>query len=318
MAALGALDLALWDIKGKVANMPVYQLLGGKARDGVLTYGHAGGSSPEQVAESVRSFQERGFKVIRAQMGAYGGSGMARHDPPIRPGVPGVTYFNAAAYLTETPRLFEHLRTELGAEVELLHDVHEQLTPIEAAWLAKQLEPYRLFYLEDALRPEHPESFRLVRDASKTPLAIGEIFTSRWDCLPLFREQLIDYIRIKPIHVGGITEAKKIMVFAEPYQIRSAFHGAADIGPIGQAASLHVQMAIHNSGVQEWTDFNASGHERLIEVVGQPCQWQDGYAYPHEKPGLGMELNETAAAKYPYRRAFMPLIRRSDGTMHVY
>jgi len=251
-------------------------------------------------------------------MGGYGGGGMSRQDPPHRSGVPGTSYFNASAYLAETPRLFEHLRTELGPEVELLHDVHEQLTPVEAAWLAKHLEPYRLFYLEDALRPEHKESFRLIRQASTTPLAIGEIFTSRWDCLPLFQEQLIDYIRIKPIHVGGITEAKKIMVLAEPYQIRSAFHGAADIGPIGQAASLHVQMAIPNSGVQEWSDFGAKGNERLHEVTSEPCRWEDGYAHPHEKPGLGMDVNEAAAAKYPYRRAFMPIVRRADGTMHVY
>lgn len=318
MSALAAIDIALWDIKGKVANMPVYQLLGGRARDGVLTYGHAGGSSPEEVADSVRRFQERGFRVIRAQMGAYGGSGMQRHEPPRRPGVPGTSYFEAGPYLVQTPKMFEYLRVALGPETELLHDVHEQLTPVEAAWLAKQLEPYRLFYLEDALRPEHKESFRLVRQASKTALAIGEIFTSRWDCLPLFQEQLIDFIRIKPIHVGGITEAKKIMVFAEPYQIRSAFHGAADIGPIGQAASLHLQLTIPNFGVQEWTDFGGEGNARLHDVVGEPCRWADGYAHPHEKPGIGMELNEQAAAKYPYRREFMPIVRRTDGTMHVY
>lgn len=318
MAALGAIDTALWDLKGKAANMPVYQLLGGKSRDSVLTYGHAGGSSPEQVADSVRSFQERGYRVIRAQMGPYGGSGNVRSDPPPRPGMPGASYFEPAPYLAEVPKLFEHLRKELGGEVELLHDVHEQLTPIQAAWLAKQLEPYRLFFLEDALPPEHYESFRVVRAASTTPLAIGEIFTSKWDCIRLFQEQLIDYIRIKPIHVGGITEARKIMTLAEPAQIRSAFHGAADIGPVGQAASLHLQTAIHNFGVQEWIDFNAPGHEKLRDVIGEPCAWRDGYAYPHEKPGLGMDIDENEAAKYPYKRAYMPIVRRSDGTMHRY
>ncbi|MDA1191856.1 MAG: D-galactonate dehydratase family protein [Candidatus Poribacteria bacterium] len=318
MAALGALDLALWDIKGKVANLPVYQLLGGRARDGVLTYGHAGGGSFREVEDSVRSFQERGYKVIRAQMGGYGGTGMVKHTPSPGRNVPGTSYFHAANYLTETPKMFEHLRVALGDTVELLHDVHEQLAPIETGWLARHLEPYRLFYLEDILPPEHWESFRVVRDASKTSLAIGEIFTSRWDCLRLFQEQLIDFIRIKPIHVGGITEARKIMVFAEPAQIRSAFHGAADIGPIGQASSLHLQLTIPNFGVQEWSDFNAANHERLREVVPNPCHWEDGFARPHEAPGLGMDVNENAAKKYPYRRAFMPIVRRADGTMHRY
>ena len=318
MSALAAIDIALWDIKAKTAGMPLYQLLGGKCRDGVLTYGHAGGSSPEAVADSVRAHQERGYKVIRAQMGPYGGSGVRRSDPSPRPGVPGASYFEPAPYLAEVPKLFEHLRNELGGETELLHDVHEQLTPIQAAWLAKQLEPYRLFFLEDALPPEHYESFRVVRAASTTPLAIGEIFTSKWDCIRLFQEQLIDYIRIKPIHVGGITEAKKIMTLAEPAQIRSAFHGAADIGPIGQAASLHLQTAISNFGVQEWTDFAAPGHAKLLDITGEPCRWEDGYAHPPEQPGLGMDIDEKEAAKYPYKPAYMPIVRRTDGAMHRY
>ncbi len=316
MSALGALDIALWDIKGKVAGLPVYELLGGKSRDGVLTYGHSSGGDAATVADGVRAFLDRGYKVIRAQIGGYGGSGVTRHEPPIRPGAPGTRYFDPPPYLAETPKLFEHLRTELGDEVELLHDVHAQLTPIQAAWLAKELEPYRLFFLEDALPPEHWESFRVVREASTTALAVGEVFTSRWDCIRLFQEQLIDYIRIKPIHVGGITEARKIMVLAEPAQIRSAFHGAGDIGPIGQAASLHLQMAIPNFGVQEWIGFDGDGDARLREVVANPCQWRDGYAYPHDAPGLGMDIDEEAAAKYPYRKAYLGLVRRVDGTMH--
>jgi mannonate dehydratase len=316
MSALGALDLALWDIKGKVAGLPVYELIGGKSRDGVLTYGHADGSDPSEVADNVRVFLDRGYKVVRAQQGGYGGSGVVRREAPLRRNVPGEAYFDAAPYLAETPKLFEHLRAELGDEVELLHDVHEQLTPNQAAWLAKQLEPYRLFYLEDPLPPEHYESFRVVREASTTSLAMGEVFTSRWDCIRLFAEQLIDYIRIKPIHVGGITEARKIMVFAEPAQIRSAFHGAGDIGPVGQAASLHLQISIPNFGVQEWIDFGTEGSARLREVTPNPCEWRDGYAYPHEAPGLGMDVDEEAASRYPYRKAYLPIIRRVDGTMH--
>ncbi|MBM3460048.1 MAG: bifunctional D-altronate/D-mannonate dehydratase, partial [Armatimonadetes bacterium] len=214
------------------------------------------------------------------------------------------------------PELFEHLRATLGPEVQLLHDVHEQLTPIEAAWLAKRLEPYRLFYLEDPLRPEHRQSWPLLRQASTTSLAIGEIFNTRWECLPLFQNGWIDFIRIKPVHVGGITEARKIMTLAEPYNVRSAFHGAADIGPIAQAASVHLQMVIPNFGVQEWSDFTRN--EKVCAVFPTPCRFADGYALPNDAPGLGIDYDETEGAKYPYRRAFMPLVRREDGSMHVY
>ena len=199
-------------------------------------------------------------------------------------------------------------------EVELLHDVHEQLTPIQSARLAKELEPYRLFFLEDALRPEYLEGFRLIRAQSTTPLAMGELITTREQCLTLFREQLIDYIRIAPIHVGGITEAQKICVLAEPYQIKSAFHGAADIGPIGQAAAVSLDVVIPNFGVQEWTTFP----EAAYEVIPGACQRRDGYAYPNETPGLGLDIREDLAAKYPYQEAWMPLVRRGDGTVHVY
>ena len=317
-SALGAIDLALWDIKGKVAGLPVYQLLGGKSREGVACYGHAYGRDPAELEEDVRRFLENGYRYVRAQLrggyGGYGGPGMVRHEPSTQPHIPGTDFFTPTPYLMSTIKLFEHLRKALGEEVELLHDVHEQLTPIEAAWLAKRLEPYRLFFLEDPLRPEHKESFQLVRAASTTAIAMGELFTSRWDCLPLFQKQWIDFIRIAPIHVGGITEARKICALAETFQIRTAFHGAADIGPIGQAAAVHLDLAIPNFGVQEWVTFPDLVHE----VMPGACFFRAGYAYPHEKPGLGVDINEELAKKYPYKRAYMPIVRRIDGSMHVY
>ncbi len=314
MAAISAIDMALWDIKGKVAKLPVYQLLGGKAREGCMVYGHAGGSSHEAIVESVRGYQQRGFKVIRVQHGAYGGPGLLRRIPAHRPGIPSTAVFEPTPYLLDTPRMFEHLRKQLGDEVELCHDVHEQLTPQQAAHLARQLQDFRLFFLEDPVRPDHKESFKLVREASTTPLAMGELFVSRWDCIPLFVNQWIDYIRIKPQHVGGITEAKKIFALAEPYQVKSASHGARDIGPIGQAASVHVGLTIPNFGVQEWTDFSKTEHD----VFPGRAFFHDGYAHVQETPGLGVDVDERAAAKYPYQRAYMPLVRREDGTMHVY
>ena len=314
MSAIGAIDLALWDIKGKVAGLPVYQLLGGRARDGVACYGHAGGSDPVEVEDSVRCYLEKGYKYVRAQMGGYGGKGMVRSDPPTHPDIPGTQFFDPAPYLASTPGLIEHLRTALGDEVELLHDVHEQLTPIQASWLAKRLEPYRLFFLEDPLRPEHKDSFEMVRHASTTAIAMGESFNSRWEFLPLIQNQWIDYVRLAPIHVGGITEARKICVLAETFQVRTAFHGAADISLIGQAAAVHIDMTIPNFGVQEWVTFAESAYE----VMPGACTFDDGYAYPNDQPGLGIDIDEDLAAKYPYQRAYLPIVRRVDGTMHVY
>jgi len=266
------------------------------------------------VEDSVRSYLEKGFKVVRAQMGPYGGPGMVRREPPMREGIPGTSFFDPAPYLTSTPKLFGHLRSKLGDLVELCHDVHEQLTPTEAAWLAKALEPFRLFFLEDPLRPEYKESFRRVREASTTKLAMGELFTSRWDCLPLFQNQWIDYIRFAPMHVGGITEARKICAMAEPFEVKTAHHGAGDLGPIAQAASVHLDMTIPNFGVLEWVDFPSAAYE----VMPGACVCRDGYAHPHERPGIGVDIDEALAKKFPYQRAFMPIVRKTDGSMHVY
>src|SRR3984957_10733977 len=276
-AALAAIDLALWDIKGKQAGLPVYQLLGGKARDSVMCYSHASGRDVIETEDSARALIEKGFKVVRCQVGAYGGAGVLGSNPPITPGTPREQIYETTPYLLSVPRMFAHLRDKLGMEIELFHDAHEQLNPIEAARLAKSLEPYRLFFLEDPLMPEHRESWPLLRAASTTPLAIGEIFTSRWDCLPLFQNRWIDFIRIKPLHVGGLTEARKILIMAEPYNVRSAFHGAADIGPVAQAASVSLQAVIPNFGVQEWTKFP----DPAYEVVSGVCEMRSGYVYPN-------------------------------------
>lgn len=314
MAALAAIDCALWDIKGKQANLPVYQLLGGKARDGVMCYSHASGRDAIECEDSARRLMERGFRVVRCQVGPYGGEGVLGQRAPVTPGTPAELIYEPTPYLLNVPKLFAHLRDKLGMEIELFHDAHEQLNPIEAARLAKELEPYRLFFLEDPLMPEHRESWSLVRAASSTPLAIGEIFTSRWDCLPLFTNRWIDFIRIKPLHVGGLTEARKIMILAEPFNVRSAFHGAADIGPVAQAASFTLQSVIPNFGVQEWARFP----DQTYEVVSGICRMENGFAYPNEAPGFGVDVDEEKAAQYPYQRAFMPLVRRADGSMHVY
>lgn len=319
MAALSGIDMALWDILGKRAGLPVYQLLGGKSREGVVVYNHAIGDTIEETAEQVEEFVAQGYKVVRVQVGEYGGVGnhaesFAGERADGNAYVERTEYFHAGAYMENVPKLFESLRARFGMELELFHDVHGKLTPIEACGLAKALEPYRLLFLEDPLRPEHRESFRLLRGHTTTPLGVGEIMSSKYDLLPLFQEQLIDYYRLPPVHGGGISEAMKIAALAEPYQIRSAFHGPDDIGPIAQAAAVHVSRAIHNFGVLEWANFNAPTHE----VVSGICTLRAGLAYPQELPGLGINVNEELAERYPYTRVPTPLTRLIDGTIHVY
>jgi mannonate dehydratase len=344
MTALAGIDLALWDIKGKRANLPLYSLLGGKTREGALCYTHAGGKDPVACEDSVRSKLERGFKVVRAQVsvpgavGTYGVGGAKEAasakwsrpaaTPAAASGSPAAldkgggegvdplgegdalpmeeTNWEPSNYLRAIPKLFAHLRDTLGDEVELLHDVHERLNPIQASRLLKELEPFRLFFLEDPLRPEHKESFRLLRQHSTTPIAMGELFHTKYECLPLFTEQLIDYIRCDIGHIGGITEARKIAALAEPYQILTAWHGPGDIGPATHSANVHIDVSIPNFGVQEMVSFPDVVHEVL---PGAP-EYRDGYLWPSEVPGLGCDINEEAAKKY---RTSAPICRLRAG-----
>lgn len=324
MTALAGIDLALWDIKGKRAGLPLYSVLGGRTRIAAAAYTHAGGRDPVEVEDQVRAAMERGFRHVRVQVavpgatGTYGVAGerevaTAAWPSPDGGAMPAVEQgWEPSNYLRTIPRLFEHLRTALGEEVELLHDVHERLSPVQAARLAKDLEPYRLFFLEDPLRPEHKESFRLVRRASTTPIAMGELFHSKYECLPLITEQLIDFIRCDLGHIGGITEARKIAAIAEPYQVMAAWHGPGDVGPPTHAANVHLDCAIPNFGVQEMVFFPEPVHE---VCPGAP-EYRDGFLWPQEKPGLGVDLNEDAARRYPYRRGYLPLVRRADGSVH--
>jgi mannonate dehydratase len=313
MTALAGIDLALWDIKGKRAGMPVYQLLGGRTRDGALAYTHCSGSTVEEVEGHVRKAMERGFKVIRAQIavpglqGTYGTAQPAVADETL----PFVEPFEPEPYLRIVPKLFDHLRRTVGEEIDLLHDVHERLDPVQAARLARELEPYHLFFLEDPLRPEHKESFRLIRQHSTIPLAMGELFNTRWDVLPLIREQLIDFVRCDIGHIGGLTEARKIAVLAETFYIKTAWHGPGDIAPMTHAANVHLDLAIPNFGVQEMVFFP----EVARDVMPGGPTYADGYLNVSDATGLGTDVNEALAAKYPYKRAYLPVVRRLDGSV---
>jgi len=327
MSALSGVDTALWDIKGKRAGLPVYSLLGGKTREGVLAYSHAGGRDPEEVEDRVRRLMARGFKVIRAQVAiqspgvtsTYGVGAAERRltdqmvaASPVRgEGLPEEEIWEPAPYLRAIPKLFAHLRSTLGDDIELFHDVHERLTPIEAARLARELEPFHLFFLEDPLRPEHKESFRLLRNHTTIPIAMGELWHNKWECLPAITEQLIDYIRCDLAHSGGITEGRKIAAIAEPYQVKTAWHGPGDISPHTHAANVHLDLATTNFGVQEMVFFS----EQQQEVMPGGPTFQDGYLQVRDVSGLGTDLDEAAAARYPYQRAYLPTTRRLDGSV---
>src|SRR5665213_4373526 len=294
MAAIAAVDVALWDIKGKALNTPVYNLLGGKSRNGVLVYTHANGSDIPETLDSVRKHMEEGYLAVRAQSGVPGiaGSyGVPKGGKPYEPaerGLPSESLWSTERYLNFAPTLFERLRVELGPDVHLLHDVHHRLTPIEAARLGKELEPYHLFWLEDAVAAELQDGFRLIRKHTTTPLAVGEVFNSIWDAEQLIREQLIDYLRMSVVHGGGLTPMKKIADFAALYHVRTGSHGASDMSPVCMAAALHLDIAINNFGIQEHMLHNAHTEETFSHAYF----FKDGFMYPGDVAGLGVDINE--------------------------
>lgn len=293
---LSALDMALWDIKGKRANMPVYELLGGKVRDAVPIYAHADGRDPNDVAENVRKYMEEGYRHVRAQMGGYGGGGMILPGKGSRPesGFKG-SAFDEDVYLEVVPKLFEHLRVKLGSDVKLLHDVHEHLTPTGAVEFAKRMEPYRMFFVEDILPPEQIKWFRRIKEVTTTPMAMGELFTSPLEYVPLISERLVDFIRTRVSQVGGITAARKIAHLCEDFGVRTAWQEGGDNDPVNQIAAYHVDLTIPSFGIQEENHFPPAVHDLMPGTL----KLRGGYLYGNGEPGLGIDIQEEAALKYP-------------------
>ncbi|MDE0286058.1 MAG: D-galactonate dehydratase family protein [Gammaproteobacteria bacterium] len=317
MTAIGAVDTALWDIKAKLADMPLYQLLGGRSRDGVMVYGHANGEDIDQTVDEVGRYIDMGYKAVRAQTGIPGlastyGVGKDRmFYEPADADLPVENTWSTEKYLDHVPLLFDRIRQQYGFGPHLLHDVHHRLTPIEAARLGKSLEEYRLFWLEDAVPAENQEGFRLIRQHTVTPLAVGEVFNTIWDCKDLIREQLIDYIRTTVVHAGGITHLRRIADLAALYHVRTGCHGATDLSPVCMGAALHFDTWVPNFGIQEYMR-----HSRETdEVFPHAYTFKDGFLYPGETPGHGVDIDEKLAAKFPYQRAYLPVNRLEDGAM---
>lgn len=321
MAALGAIDVALWDIKGKALGVPVYQLLGGKSREKLMVYTHAQGRDAVETLEEVAKTKEAGYKAIRVQSGVPGLEGVygvakdrGAYEPAERGGLPTEERWSTEKYLNFLPSLFEKARKQVGADIHLLHDAHHRLTPIEAARLGKELEPFHLFWLEDAVPAEWQEGFAVIRQHTTTPLAVGEVFNTVYDCQDLISKQMIDYIRMNVGHGGGLTPMMKIASLASFYHVKTGCHGPSDVSPINMAACLHFGTAINNFGIQEYMGYA----DLTMEVFRLSHPFERGHFTMSDAPGLGVEMNFDLAKKYPYERAYLPINRLEDGTLHNY
>jgi mannonate dehydratase len=326
--AIAGIDMALWDIKGKMANMPLYQLFGGKCRAGIPIYRHADGKDLNELCDNIQKYREQGITHIRCQSGGYGGGtyGAAPSNAPT--GALDGIYLDSRSYMRATLKLFDGIREKIGFGVELCHDVHERLKPMEAIRFARELEPYELFFLEDAISLEDGEWMRQLRAKTTTPLAQGELFNNSHEWKFLITERLIDYIRVHLSQIGGITAGRKLQIFAEQFGVRTAWHGPGDMSPLGHAANIHIDLAAANFGVQEWSGTEPPNfviqklkgpRDALLEVFPGLPEYRNGYVYANDKPGLGVDIDENAAARYPCENTITTWTqtRVSSGALHT-
>ena len=326
MAAFGAIDMALWDIKGKLAGMPLYQLFGGKSRDGAMVYAHATGADLADLMESVARYVDQGYKAVRVQCGIPG-MPTASYAVPETAGDtedfitdfsgirPKTEIWDSARYMRFMPDALAQIRDRFGPDLKLLHDAHHRLTPQQAASFAKRVEPADLFWLEDPTPAEDQAALRLLRQHSTVPVAIGEVFNSIWDCNKLIEEELIDFIRVAVTYAGGITHVKRIVDLAGLHHVRTGFHGAPSHSPISMAAQAHLNAWAPNFGIQEYLVLGTAACDALFP---SDHHMTDGMFHVSDAPGLGVDFDETEAARYSYQPGSHPVVRLEDGTIWDY
>ena len=312
--ALSGLDQALWDIKGKRANMPVYQLLGGKSRFAVDAYAHADGKTPEEVADNVQKYMDQGFRYVRIQQGGYGSLYLAQQPDFRNAGFGGATddFMDSNAYVQAIPKLFREVRKRCGEDIDLLHDTHERVQPVDMINMCKRIEEFNPFWIEDPVSPENMDWFRQLRTSTTVPFAMGELFNNTNEFVPAMTGHLFDYIRCHVSQIGGITPAMKVARLGEFFNVRTGWHGPGDVSPVGHAAHCHIDLAVWNFGVQESVVFS----DKLREVFPGSPELKKGYLYVNEAPGLGVDIDEQLAAKYPItNKAGKWTLRKRDGTI---
>jgi len=327
--AISGIDMALWDIKGKQAGMPLFQLFGGRCRQGVPIYRHADGKDLAELTDNIHKYREQGITHVRCQAGGYGGGGFGKAPATVPRGAPDGVYLDPKRYMRDTLKMFDHLRSQLGFDIAFCHDVHERLKPVDAIRFACELEPYDLFFLEDAVSLEDGDEWiRQLRAKTTTPLAQGELFNHPLEWKQLIADRLVDYIRVHLSQVGGITPGRKLQIFAEQYGVRTAWHGPGDMSPLGHAANIHIDLAARNFGIQEWSGTEPPNFviqelkgpkEALLDVFPGLPEFSKGFVYPSDKPGLGVDIDEAEAAKYPCENTVTTWTqtRLVDGALHT-
>lgn len=306
--AISGVDMALWDIKGKMANMPLYDLLGGKVREGVMVYRHADGRDADEVCENIEKYRSIGVRCIRCQCGGYGGRYGAA-PPWAAKNAPEGVYLDSGKYMRETLKLFDAVRSKIGFDIDLVHDVHERLHPTDAVRFAKEMEKYRPFFLEDIVPLEQMDWLERIRNNSVTPIAQGELLNNPAEYRKLISGRMVDFLRVHISQIGGITPARRLQQFCEQYGVRICWHGPGDLSPVGHAANIHLDLASPNCCLQEWSGIEPPNsviqtlkgpRGALTEVFGgMPSYGNDGFVYANDRPGLGIEFNEKEALKYP-------------------
>ena len=326
--AISGIDMALWDIKGKMAGMPLYELFGGKMRDGVPVYRHADGGDLDELCDSIQALQAVGLRYVRCQLNVYGGTQYGQTLPgTARGALPGV-YLDSDNYMRDTLKLFEQLRVRLGDEIQLVHDVHERIHPTQARVFCREMDPYHLFFLEDVVSPENIGWLGEIRAHCTTPLSYGELVSNVHEWRAPVMERSIDFVRAHISDIGGITAARRMAAFAEQFDVRTCWHCPPDMTPIAAACNIHLDLALPNFGLQEWSGIRSygfmeidDGHPDALDEVftGMPEYGNDGYVYVKDTPGHGVDLDEKAAAKYPckYVVPTWTQTRNRDGSLQT-